>query len=174
MSNGYNLDMGTLLTAMKQSLVETTSLSYLNDVRIVNGPWMADPWNQYTVYLRPGGSPETLVAESGARGICKYAVHVVVVEVVMRIENPFDEDSVVGRTDERVGITSFVADLCEFLENNTLGLLSTELEENVPPTIEFPDGAYQGQIADDDIWIQSARGIYRARTRPFYRTGTFT
>lgn len=62
-TDGYPVSMGQLLLAMKQKLIDTTVLRYLNDVRIVSGDWIASPFNQYTVYLRPYGSPEVETSE---------------------------------------------------------------------------------------------------------------
>jgi len=174
MSGGYALEFSDLLIAMKQALLAQTALPYLNDCRIYNGPWYLGPWSNYSVYLRPMGSPEVVMAEDGGAGVTKHAIHEVAIEACMSISNPSDEDSVIGRTGARIGITTFVSHLCEFLENNTLGLANNQLEHGAPPTCEFPGNAYGVVEADTDIWLQVARGIYRAQTRSFYRTGTYS
>jgi len=171
---GYALEMSELLVAMRTALLAETSIplhNYLNDCRIRNGPWYSEPWSDYTVYLSPLGSPEEIVSNDGSFGVLKFTMHTVSVECCMRIDNPYDEDSVVGRTGARIGITAFVSDVCSFLENNLLGISSAKIEYGVPPTIEAGDGAYV-VVQADDIWLQSARLVYRARTRPFERTGT--
>lgn len=172
--NGYPLDMGALLLALKQALMAEASIPYLRDVRIVNGPFYAEPWGPYTVYLRPAGSPETVVAYDGGSGYTKFAQHVVAIELAMIVLDPFADASVIGRTNGKVGITEFVNDVLELLENNTLGLTSDILDHGAPPLIEFPADAYGALEVDTDIWLQTARGVYRAQTRPYYRTGTYS
>jgi hypothetical protein len=175
-SNGYNVTMGETLVAMQSALLAQTSMPYLTGAsacRIVSSKMFYDPWFDYTVYLEPLGSPETTVAEDGGTGIAKYAVHTVGIHAVMKVEDPFDEAAIVGRIGSRVGITEFVADLCEFLENNMLGLTGL-LEDGVPPRVEFGSGAYEVVEADDDIWLLCASGLYQAQTRAYYRTGTFS
>ena len=109
MSGGYALEFSDLLIAMKQALLAQTALPYLNDCRIYNGPWYLGPWSNYSVYLRPMGSPEVVMAEDGGAGVTKHAIHEVAIEACMSISNPSDEDSVIGRTGARIGITTFVS-----------------------------------------------------------------
>lgn len=177
MSIGYPVDIAEVMEALKRVVLASDSLPYLTSaasVRIVNGMFYAEPWDAYAVYLRPMGSPEEVLAWDGDTGYTKFATHTVSVEAVMKIEDPFSEASVLGRTGATVGIARFVADLCELLENNMLGLTNNQLEPGHPPMIEFGQNAYSALEADTDIWLQSAMGIFRAQTRPFYRTGTFS
>lgn len=171
---GYPLDMGELLVAMKKALEETNVLPYVSDVRIRQAAfWYWNPWNPFTVYLSPAGSPETVVAsdgDAGRWGDVKFATHKVVVEIVKVIDDPYSEQSIVGWTDESIGITTAAAALVDFLENDLLGLnAATQIEGTVPPTCEVPEDGY-AVVDSGDIWLSSARIIYRAQTRPFVRT----
>lgn len=168
-SIGYTLDMGELLIAMKKALQTQTVMPYLRDVRIAHKAlWWWEPWSPYTVYLRPGGSPETDVAVDGSPGVMKYATHEVYVEAVKLIDNPYDEDALVGVTNESTGITKFGAALLDFLEGNMLGL-SGELVGGVPPVCEIPSDGYAVIEAADDVWLTACRIIYRAQTSYFVR-----
>lgn len=169
---GYLLEMADLLIAMKKTLMASTAVPYLSDVRIRNGLWDPEPGSDYTVYLMPLGSPETVVAdETENNRDAKFSLHVVIVDVVKLVEDPYGEDAVVGRTGASVGITQFASDVADCLENNTLGLSPTVLESGRPPTIEFGDNAFGVVELNEVAWLFAARGTYRAQSRPFYRTG---
>ena len=173
MSTAYPIEMGDLLLGMKQGAkADQTHMPYLSDVRIRMGPWYPAPWGPYTQYLTPLGSPETEVAEHGTSSL-KYAVHMVMIENVIAINDPGNEGQIVGRSGANVGITEFVADTIAFYETNLLGLVDgTMLEAGEPPTCEAPADCYAVvQTEDPNIWLLSARLLYRARTVPFVRTG---
>jgi hypothetical protein len=141
---------------------------YLGGAYIRNGPFYVEPWSQWSVYLYPLGSPETVVAdESGL----KYATHMVGIEVVKVLADPGDEGNVVGRSGATIGVTRAAGDVCAFYENNTLGLTVADgLELGDLPSCEVPENGYTVAEAPD-VFLMIVQIIYRARTRPFYRTG---
>jgi len=175
MSVGYPITIGELLLAMKAALEGTMAISWVTDVRIRQAVyWYWNPWNPFTVYLSPTGSPETIIAsdgDAGRWGDVKFATHKVLIEVVKVIDDPYSEQAIVGWTDESIGITAAASALVDFFENDLLGLNgATQLEGTIPPTCEIPQSGYSVVNAGDDIWLSSAQILYSAQTRPFVRT----
>jgi hypothetical protein len=165
---GYPADgtMGDLLIAMEESLKQTTQINYLGDVRIKIGPWYWQPFDNYTVYLEPIGSPEEVLGEHGVQWI-KRSTHIVNVECHVPWMHADHAESIVGRGSANMGLTDMVADICSYLENNVLGLAG--LEVKLPPTIEAPEGAYFDIEVEEQTYIRVATLRYEAKTIPFVR-----
>lgn len=159
----YPLEMGALLNAMKDGLIQASGLDYLGDVCIRSGPWYPNPCKPYSVYLQPMGSPETDLTEQGQR----LATHQVMIDAVKVLEDPFDEGNVVGRTDAQVGITTFASDLKAFFDGNFLGLQNLGINPGWYPEAQVPSNGYTVVEADEGVWLQSVRLLYQAQTRPF-------
>jgi hypothetical protein len=166
MSESYALEMGTLLTAMKEkAIADNDDLAFLTDVRIMPAAMYPGPWSSHTLYLIPMGSPETEITEQGD----VYAEHMIVMDAVMPTVEP-NEENTIG-DGENIGITTFVSRVLKFFSGNLLGLAGLGIEFGVPPVCMAAQNAYEPIAGGDEneTLLLTGRMLYRARTRPFPR-----
>jgi len=168
--------MGALLLAMKKDLKAAPELSFVHgEARIRTGEWWWSPWGSPTLYLIPVVSPGEEIGDHQF-GSAKRHRHIVNVECVLPLQNPDDEDGIVGRTNVKMGLAEFVGRVCERLESNWLGLRG-KLDLGFPPTIDMPDESGYGfgevDVTVDDtttMYLRLARLKYEAWTVPVQRT----
>lgn len=163
-------EMVDLLVAMQEkALQDKTALKYIDHVKMKVGPWYWRPFNRYTLYIIPGGSPQVAVAEHGDVTAWRMT-HEVKIECCVPYKSPEIEDSIVGRGGKNVGITTMAKDVCDFFENNMLGL--TGLDPRHPPWCEVQSESYDDVEVGDRFFIRVCTVRYYARTKHFMRTVT--